>query len=356
MGERLVLRQAALTIHARPAWRGENPFIRLLSGALERQGLNVAEVQQTRRAFPRRGLLLLHWPDEFYRTRGGMRAAVSAAAALAKLWFWSQIGGLRIVWLAHNIVPHDSRGSPPAWTWDPFLRLLDGIVTMSHDSAMRVVETYPALRHRPLLVTRHGHYLDVALSPPSVRASMTDQAPIRLGAFGHIRAYKRPAALIAAVAAQEDEDLVLDMRGACLDVSLGRELTALAAGRPVIRLFIGSLSDAALEQATDSVDAIVLPYERTLNSGAVFYALSRFRPVIAPALPGLREIQAIVGKEWLFLFDGDFDAATLHHAKHWLRAAPRSAAPDLSAFDWDIIGEELATFLRRIGSSGQIDG
>src|SRR3546814_7963709 len=63
-------------------------------------------------------------------------------------------------------------------------------------------------------------------------------------------------------------------------------------------------SSDLIERITDEADAVVLPYRDIVNSGSALLALSRFRPVIAPRLGSLIELQGQVGEDWLWLYDG----------------------------------------------------
>lgn len=335
-----------LTVHARPAWVGANPFARLLSGALSRQRIEVREVGLRRADFPADGILLLHWPDEFYERRRGWKGRLSALVALAQLSLAKRRGGLKLVWMAHNVRPHESRHGPPLrWRW--FLSLVDGVIALSQDSLGQVRTAYPGLADRASLVITHGHYLDTALTPPALKPA--PQGQVGLGMFGTIRPYKRPVEL-ARLVKDSALDVRLDMAGSTQDAALVAELDEIAATGTRVAVRIRLLSDAEMEAAVDGADLIMLPYADILNSGALFYALSRFRPVVAPRKGSLAEVQRGIGTDWIFLFDGELDDAVLARALDWLRTTPRTSPPDLSAQDWDRIGAQAAGFLREIAA------
>ena len=93
---------------------------------------------------------------------------------------------------------------------------------------------------------------------------------------------------------------------------------------------------------------IVLPYSDLLNSGVLFYGLSRFRPVVAPRRGSIPEVQGQVGDQWLCLFDGEFGPDALRDAIDWLRRTSRNEPPDLSQQDWVLIGRNVAQFLKDV--------
>src|SRR3546814_12030359 len=115
-----------------------------------------------------------------------------------------------------------------------------------------------------------------------------------------------------------------------------------------IHLQLEYLSDAEIERITDEADAVVLPYRDIVNSGSALLALSRFRPVIAPRLGSLIELQGQVGEDWLWLYDGPLTGERMREGIEWVRNKQRISPPVLSAPEWTQIGEKLGRFPRPI--------
>jgi beta-1,4-mannosyltransferase len=199
-----------------------------------------------------------------------------------------------------------------------------------------------------MLVTCHGHYLDRAITPPVMPPPVGD-GMVRLGALGAVRANKRFVDLARAVS-ESSERVTLAITGNPESQALADELSAIAATCPGIALHLGHLTDEQMEMATDATDLVVLPYAQILNSGVLFYALSRYRPVIAPRQGSIPEVAQQVGSDWIYLFDGRFDSRVLADAVRWLRETRRTAPPDLSAQDWNTIGADVSRFLRDLVS------
>lgn len=335
-------------VFMRPAWAVENAFCHMLANSLVEQGLPVRELGHGFRSLPLLpGVAFFHWPNEmFFVSR--WRSARSAATLLVKLAYAKRLQGMRVVWLAHNVVPHERRG----WRFLParasFMKLLDGIVFLSDSSRDTVLATYPGLRSLPQLVIPHGVYLDratPAAPPPPVR-----NRPVRLVYAGRVKRYKAPDLLARCAAALPAASLELTIAGACDEPALEQELTSLAHSHGHIATQLSFLSDTELEDLLDDADAIVMPYRDILNSGSAIHALSRFRPFIAPRLGSLVELQHQVGTDWVWLYDGDLTPETLAEALRWVRDTPRPSAPDLAIFQWPAIGEQLAVFLRSLAS------
>src|SRR3546814_3922006 len=117
----------------------------------------------------------------------------------------------------------------------------------------------------------------------------------------------------------------------CSSDLLTAELRQAAASAGNIHLQLEYLSDAEIERITDEADAVVLPYRDIVNSGSALLALSRFRPVIAPRLGSLIELQGQVGEDWLWLYDGPLTGERMREGIEWVRNTQRISPPDLSA-------------------------
>ena len=331
-------------VFARPGRNSTNPYTALLAEALERQGLRVHDVRLSRWNLPfSRSILLLHWPDELYRRPKSLLTLIVAYAWLVHMTMAKTLAGMRVVWVAHNAVPHGytPEQAPLRWKW--FMHLLDGVISLSEEAKGEVLAAHPSLASKQWLVTCHGHYLDQALTPPTMPRAL-GESTVRLAALGAVRASKRFASLAEAMKHSAD-DVTLTIKGDPESTELADELGAIAADCPRITLGFGRMSDEELEQETDAADMIVLPYGNILNSGVLFYALSRYRPVIAPRMGSIPGVRDKVGENWIYLFDGQFGTEVLTDGVRWLRQTARTAPPDLSDQDWDRIGAQIGEFL-----------
>lgn len=323
----------------RPLRAGTNPYTARFGEALEQQGSTVRELRNAPFALPlKAGAVVFHWPNEFFK-RGGLRERTRTIVMLARLGLARRLFGLRVIWVVHNIQPHDGDLRAKA-TREAFFRAVDGLIFLSDDSRSQLLAAYPQLAGKSHLVTRHGDYQAENRGPPALPVRAGHR--VRLGMFGHIRRYKQPT--LAARLVASDHELELAIAGVCQDGVLRQELGKIAGGAENVSLAFDYLPPEQLESLTDGVDAVLVPYEKILNSGTALYALTRWRPVIAPKLGSLEELHRDVGADWLFLYDGPLDAKTLTRAKEWL-ARPRLIPPDLSRYAWDRIAVDLAQFV-----------
>ena len=319
-----------------PLRTADNAYCESFSGSLDgRLSLTAFDWIRLRRG--EFAVALFHWPNTFFRPdrrRDTWRQ-------LAELTYARLRHGTRLVWVVHNLQPHDGAERTSPFVRTCFLRLLSGTIHLSRHSVERTLEMYPELEGKPHLVTVHGRYdADVHVRPRAPRSGRA-----RVLAFGHIRPYKNLEALIAA-AIRASDAVQLTIAGRVWDENLGKQLKAQAHGAGHIALDFRSdpIPDDELNALIDASDAIVIPYAQgVLNSGVAFHALSRNRPVLAPRTGALPELSADVGSQWLSLFDGTIDEDDL---RGFVQASQEATgAPDLDTYDWALIGPRIADFL-----------
>lgn len=327
--------RAAPNILVSPLKSRFNRFITRFGETLGAAGLQTAELDWRLASMRRSDFILLHWPDAFFGWRGLPRTAARLAKLLA-----ARAAGAKLVWLAHNVVPHGG-GRSPGPLMPIFLRAIDGVIFMSDASRDAALERYPQLRRTRQLVTVHGLYPPV-VPLPEPRAPVSGE-PVRLLNFGLLRPYKNVEALIEAAAAEPDDAHLLVL-GYAADGDYGAALAASAGPNTRIEARRESVSEEDLEQAIDAADLVVLPYRNIMHSGSAIHALSRNRPVVVPATGAMPELQALMGEAWVFTYQGEFDRAVLKDALAWVRQA-RPATPPLDRLDWARVERDLSGFI-----------
>lgn len=286
-------------------------------------------------------LVILHWPDRYFRP-AGMKGAVRKCMDFLVMYLSKRTKRTRYLWVVHNIKPHDvSRVDALTARW--FFYFLDGVIFLSKSSREIAVQAYPALGRKPSLVTRHGHYLPAMQSPPRARAVSAGKTTSFLF-FGQVRPYKNVEKLVQVFA--EIPEMKLAVAGRAISADLALKIKGAAEGHDNILVLLRKeiVEDKELEALIDAADAVILPYADILNSGSVLLALSRNRPVLAPRSGSLPEIQKEVGPEWLSLYDGDIRPETVRDFHRAISRDSGGQAPDLSLYDWDGIGLEVRNF------------
>ena len=323
-----------------------NRYVDQFSEAISRQGYITREFRWRPRVLWESDVIILHWPDEFFTTESKWRAFKSSLK-LGLVWLLKVVRRTRLVWVAHNATPHEPKQSVP-WLTRRFFQSVDGIIFLSAYSRQLIGELYPESRARRSLVTVLGHYRDTAVTPLS--PSPIPSGSVKLVYVGVVRPYKNLEVLVEAAA--QAPGLELLVCGMVMDKSTGEALRSLSGRARHIKLDLwdAPLEDAAFEGVVDSADAVVLPYRNILNSGSVLFALSRNRPVLAPNIGSLPELREQVGRDWVYLYDGEFNQGVLTDFLAWMRETKRGEAAPLDSFAWSRIGQDLGQFIELVQS------
>lgn len=330
-----------------PSFR-ENAFIEIFCEALRRQGIEVVDVPAPRRADPLSfDILQIHWPEQILWGRGSLAAVANGVLTLLALRRL-QKAGIRLVWMVHNLQPHDA--SPVELTiWRRFsralARMVDGYATLSPATLPIVREHFPFAQGAASVAVHHPSYTVPAALPNRAAAKRRWQVPpgpLHLVFVGAIRRYKGIAELAELVAAMPSERLALTIAGRC-ERAQSRQFEQLAGDHANVRFHDGFLDDEAFTSLVRAADYVVLPFQLTLHSGSIVHALSLGRAVLTPRTPYAAELAEVVGREWLTLYDAPLTASTLDA----LTPAP-SDEPRLEALEPAKMGRNLAQFYRMI--------
>lgn len=342
-------RKARLRVLAFPK-AGGNTYLGSFSRSLEAGGARVDDFNFWRAFFGSYDVVHIHWPDTHLRTHSWWRA-IAKHARLALLCLVLRARGTRIIWMMHNLKPHEkdhwiSSALFPLW----FPRLCTHVIALTAHGLHAARQLYPALRSKPAAIVPHGHYREVYRDLPT-RAAARHQLGLAADSFtflyfGNIRRYKNVPLLIRTFRQLPERDVQLVVAGLPVLGMQAQELQALAAGDDRIHLHLRFIPDGEVALHLAAADKVVLPFHGILNSGSVLLALSLNRAVMAPRLGALPEIESEVGSRWLQLYDGELTPRLLLQARRDMAAPAEHEQPDLSAFDWDAIARTTLEFYR----------
>jgi len=309
-----------------PLKHEDNPYLQQLVTGLGEQ-IDVEPLSGRATLFSRPDVFHVQWPHQLYRASGRAKTMVKrvlSAILLARL----RARGVPVVLTVHNMTSHEEeRGIERR-----LLRTLERMVTLRiyiNESA----ENDPARG----LVVLHGDYrawlrehgVDVSPREPDRDVIL----------FGWLRPYKAIECLIAAA---RDAEVTLTVTGQAIEASYERSLYATIADSPLAILDPRHRGDDELTAEILRHRLVCLPYPGMYNSGALLYALSIGRPVLAPRSPSTEALALEVGEQWVMLYDGPLTAATLRDA---LAATPPTGSPNLSRRDWPTgIGLHIACY------------
>jgi beta-1,4-mannosyltransferase len=311
----------------------DNPYISLLYTALRAQGVSVqaADLQPWRllSGGQRYKALHIHWPEYIMVGAGAgltHRVRVRAAAlALHSSVRLLRARGVRIVWTAHNIRPHNPDAPTSQinlYRW--LAQEADAVIVHTPHAAQLVRKRLG--RTGPMYLARHGNYLDVYDPPDADRKALrarygfedSDQV---LLAFGQIRAYKRLVELVNDFKVHAPASTHLIIAGAPKDTGVTRELKRMAATSKRVVLLDRYIPEPEVAELYTLADLAVLNYSEVFSSGALLLALSLGLAVLAPQ----QGTDELVGRPALFAWEAS-PFEVLNEALDVSRGARQSAA------------------------------
>ena len=284
-----------------------NPYQRLLYGEMGRLGARVtylgrltpshtlnllllpAELAARRAAGAR--LVHLHWVFDF-SLPGSSRW--TPLRQLAQLWFalWLRtvrLLGMRLVWTAHNVLPHGRVFADDVSARRSLVRASD--LVFAHSPAVLTELAALGATARRSVVIPHGPFGPAASGMPLRVPGHGDQVR-QLLFFGKVEEYKGVEDLLAALATMPAGlPARLTIAGQCDDPALRSRLCALASatgGRAVLRL--EHVPEDEVTGLLAASDVVVLPFRTITTSGSAMLALAHGRPLIVPDLPALADL------------------------------------------------------------------
>jgi glycosyltransferase involved in cell wall biosynthesis len=285
--------------------RDPNPYQGLLYSAMDRLGVQASYLGELTRSHTVNLLLLpaqlawqrmagarvvhLHWVAATFALPGARRFPV--LRRLGQAWFlvWLRACralGLRLVWTAHNVLPHEQVFADDVAARRALVRASD--LVLAHSAATLAGLAALGAAPRRSVVIPHGP-LPPGRPAAALRRPGSAGGPRQFLFFGRVQDYKGVTDLLAAFAAlSATVPAELTVAGPCPDGQLQAELRALAAGAGhQVTLRLDPVPDDAVTDLLATADVVVLPFRRVTTSGTAILALCHGRPLIVPDLPGL---------------------------------------------------------------------
>jgi len=277
-----------------------NSYCESLYASVRRLGMDVREACWSGRwllARLRAGdTLHMHWPSFLYYDPGSRLKSAIGLLRFVTLCLLLRQRGVRIVWTAHNLYPHD--GGKNLWMhrfsrWF-IVRIADRIFVHGATAA-EILRAEFGVDPAAMRVIPHGNW--IGAFPNTITRS---QARQRLGVsesthvflfIGLCKPYKGLDALIE-VMAQLAPGATLVIAGKFPSAVYQERLMALAkrVGTDRVMVLPGFVDNADLQVFLNAADTVALPYRDILTSGAAMLALSFGRPVVAPRLGALVDV------------------------------------------------------------------
>lgn len=259
------------------------------------------------------GIWHIHWTYAF-STTWARRLPFGLQAI--QLWYTvcltiARILGYKIVWTAHNILPHEPIFRDDVAARTQLTHVADAVIA-HQDVAVPKLESLGA---RNIHIIPAGSYTGEyksGISRHEARQRLGLGLEDRVVVFlGNILPYKQVDWLLKAANQLSDEDLHLRVvvAGECRDsemLAVLRRLAAEAGPRVVARF--GHVPDDEIQVYFASADAAALPFSRITSSSSAILAMSFGVPLLLPDLPELAYFPDSVAIRYAPRFEALVDA------------------------------------------------
>jgi glycosyltransferase involved in cell wall biosynthesis len=291
-------------------------------------------------------ILHIHWTYKFSLSSGAI------LGRLARWWFSiflasAHAGGVKIVWTAHNLLPHEAVFDDDMAGRRVLVSHADAIIAMSPHSAEEISELFGVtkvsvipLGPLELPVSRAGR--------DATRQTLEIDERTCFTFFGYLRPYKGLEDLIvAAERLGPDVAVIITGQGdADYVATLDNMVCAANAVGANIRFDPRWRSEDELADLLAASDMCVFPFVQIDNSGSALLAQASGVPIIIPDLASLRHID----NPGVFRFDRADPTNTLQDAiaiaakmdRADLAALGQAAREWASEFSWAEIAQDTA--------------
>ena len=235
----------------------------------------------------------IHWAHEYGLVWTKNRFTRYLMRSLFELHLKTiQAVGTKIVWTAHNIVPHEQIFDNDTAARRFLVQHADAVIAHNEDTARQIRRRFGA---ENVIVIPQGAYPLPGADRELARAALGVGPERRVVvAVGRINAYKGTEELLEAAKMFADTEVTVVVAGAPADEVIREQIeSAAAAARDAgadVRTDLRHLSDEELAEVLAAADLAVFPFRSITNSGSVVLALSADRPALVRDLPALRDL------------------------------------------------------------------
>ena len=275
-----------------------HPYLERFYRCVEAEGAQVIEGDFSGRWIARevsRGdVLHFHWPSLEYENRNGRLALLRSFARWMALILIGRLKGARIVWTAHNLLPHER--SRVAYLDVLGRRLIIGLASIilvhGPSAASLLLARFPKAAGKVVLIP-HGNWIGYYPTTCTRRVARSGlgilESTFTFLFIGLCAPYKNLDGLVRAFRELRG-DVSLVVAGKFSTDSYREDVARLAAGDPRIHLHAGYIPNERIHTYVIACDAVVVPYREVLTSGTAVLALSIGRPVVSVSLGFLRDV------------------------------------------------------------------
>ncbi len=276
-----------------PSSEAINPFIRILSKELEKQGWienKDANVWMNMRSIIRHRIsirvLYFHWPETFWRSNRYTISLVKSFFFIFHVYIW-KIFGYKLVFSAHNVLPHFGkvRVKHELIMRKFIVKRFDLIIGHSYNTLFDLTDQI--CKPNNYVLALHGLYENIKEPEfkigPTVKLFISYSSNEYKGInhfFSQLLSFdiKELRGLEFIIAGNIPDDLITQLSNHKI---IFRLITSDASRNSV-------LNEAELENSILLSDFVILPYKKITNSGFYFLAITLGKGVLASNIPFFR--------------------------------------------------------------------
>ncbi len=338
-----------------------NEFINNFTNLIEDSGYvtydgNLSGLKKTLSINP--SLFFVHWIDEMFT---GNRSILRIVSLIIRFFLGVallKLKRVKLVWVVHNLKPHNTAGVHSflySVTAHLFSIMIDGWITLAPSTRYEVIKKYPLIKRKPHVTVWHPMYQNYFNENKSV-ARKELSIPNERIVFGHVGMLREYKGLLSAynmfLKFADKRHYLLYAGSIYSSESYKKSLRLCFSSNDNSMLIEKMLSRREFDAALTGVDVFIAPYEEMLHSGAIIHALCRGCVVVASETPFTRDLKDKLGRDWLVLFEGEFDSSHLSSAADMSKRLS-GEKPDLSFLSSTENAKRLKILLNSMGVSSR---
>ncbi len=332
-----------------PHWN--SPYTKLLANALRDLGVNpiLAPIYKFRlfwytiwlNGWP--DVIHIQWQHQFFVGSSWLFTIVSTFIFFVQL-ISLRLLGIRFVWTIHNIINHEQEKA--GWelaACQLLARLVNQLIVHCETAKTEVSQAYKIPLDK-ITVIPHGTFAPL-FADTSSQSKEIARRKLRLDSeqkvflyFGLIRTYKGVDDLLLAFNRLNAPQAQLLIVGKVKTDNLLAEINTLAEQDKRVVTRFEFISDQDLATYICAADFVVLPYKRSLTSGALSPTAVYQRPIIAPKLGCLAEVPAAGA----LLYDPNNPNGLYHCLQEALSASSELMGHALHQYDAQFCWSDIA--------------
>lgn len=280
-------------------------------------------------------IIHLHWVHVFHPRWAKDPIFRKFFFAWLKLWFFTaRCLGFKVLWTAHNFLPHERTFPDDLKARKWLIEHVDEIIAVNCELAHKLSSTFGIAK--PEVIPLGRTVLPLPRDRMEVRSNLgISENSVVVALLGYLKQYKGVEKLLAAALELQSEYSFI-VAGQCDDAGYKDLLQQLASSfdNPEQRLVfrVSYLSDQDFSDYLCASDYVCTPFVAISNSGSIEAALTAGKPIVVPNMPSLDWVPVKASIKF------PFDATPLSVAKTLSKLPQVDSAEYISmcmeALDW----------------------